>query len=411
MLTIKLPVLHPGQERVREALRRFNIVRMGRRWGKTTFALDYATDVDRGVLAGLPVGWFAPSYKTLQDAWREAKRSLKPLIRHKDEVEHRLELATGGVLEFWTLDVEDPARGRKYARVVVDEAGIVRRLMEKWDESIRPTLTDYAGDALFASTPKGRNDFWKLDQRGRARPGIWASHHAPSVENPYLPRTEIDEARKDLPAIVFRQEYEAQYVDLGGALIKPEWLRSGTPEYDWPVVLGVDLAISTKTTADYTAIVAISRAPTGHIYVRGALRFRDSFHRILEQIVAAAQRYKPTAIIIEDNQFQAAVVQELLRTTRLPVRGVRRDRDKLTAFASLAARYEQGLILHGPALPPEFQDEVLAFTGHDDDHDDFVDAFATAFLGLRPIGVSSVASAGTMMILPEGMPGTAHARR
>lgn len=390
--TVRLPARHVGQQRLAAGLRRFNVARMGRRWGKTVFGLDYLIDGDKAALTGFPVAWFAPNYKYLYDAWRSAKLTLAQLIVDKQEQEHRLQLVTGGVLEFWTLDSDDPARGRKYARVVVDEAAIVRGLEDKWQQSIRPTLTDFAGGALFASTPKGRNDFWKIDQRGKDR-ASWASFHAPSSENPHLPPGEIADARLDMPELVFRQEYLAEYVDFGGALVRPEWIQAGTPEAPWPIVLGVDLAISTKDEADYTAIVALCRSRTGHIYVVGAVRFRATFHEIMQQIIAAAAKYNPTAIMVENNQFQASIVQELLRTTKLNVRGVRRDKDKLTAFAPIAARYEQRLIHHVPGLPPYFEDELLAFTGtQDDDHDDLVDAMSTAYIGLPATGVSIVSS-------------------
>lgn len=392
---LSLPERHAGQERLAAGLKRFNVARMGRRWGKTVFGVDYLIDDDRAALGGFPVAWFAPNYKYLTEPWREAKRILRPLIVHKDEQERRIELATGGVLEFWTLDGDDPARGRKYARTVIDEAGIVRGLLDKWQQSIRPTLTDYEGGALFIGTPKGRNDFHELDQRSKKYPDTWASFHAPTLENPYIKPEELEAARLELPTLVFRQEYLAEYVDFGGAVVRPEWVQSGTPDYPWPIVLGVDLAISVKDGADYSAIVALSRSRvTGHLFVLGVLRFRATFHEILRQIEMAAERYKPVAIMVENNQFQAAVVQELLRTTKLNVRGVRRDRDKLTAFGPLAARYEQKLVHHSPDLPAYFLDELLAFTGTEDDkHDDMVDALSTAYLGL-PSTVVSVASAG-----------------
>jgi predicted phage terminase large subunit-like protein len=105
----------------------------------------------------------------------------------------------------------------------------------------------------------------------------------------------------------------------------------------------------------------------------------------------------PVTIIIENNQFQAAVVQELLRQTKLNVIGMHRDKDKLTAFMPLATRYEQGMIAHDPDLPEDFTNELLAFTGtKDDDHDDYVDASSNAYAGLPATRVQ-IASAGDRM--------------
>jgi predicted phage terminase large subunit-like protein len=397
VITLRAP--HEGQERIAAGLRRFNFARMGRRWGKSSFGVDYlATDKGGrpGALHGYPVAWFAPTNKYLLDSWQDAKDLLKPAIVSKHEQHHRMRLLGGGVLEFWSLEKDDPARGRKYAKVVVDEAAMVRKLKEKWYQAIRPTLVDYKGGSLFASTPKGKNEFYQLERELTERtPGQVASFNAPTTENPYISEAEIEEARRETPSLVFRQEYLGEYVDFGGGVLQAEWLQTGQPPIDLPIVLGVDLAISVKDTADYSAIVAMSREPrSGRIYVIGAYRFRAPFNEILKQITMAATRYKPVAIGIENNQFQTAVVQELLRTTQLPVQGLHRDKDKLTSFMPLAARYEQGMVYHGEGLPPEFQDELLSFTGGPDDmHDDLVDAESNAYMML-PATETSVASAG-----------------
>ncbi len=90
-----------------------------------------------------------------------------------------------------------------------------------------------------------------------------------------------------------------------------------------------------------------------------------------------ADRWHPTAIGVEVVQYQAAVVQELLRTTTLPVREVRPDRDKVTRFQPLEARYEQGLVRHTPDLDPAFERELLGFPVGE--HDDQVDALSCAW--------------------------------
>lgn len=387
---------HPAQQRIYDSLARFNIARCGRRFGKTVLGGDYLWTGKRGIAAGYPCAWFAPNYKYLSDPWREIKEALDPYIRKKDEVERRLDFWNGGSLEMWTCDGEDPARGRKYAKVVIDEAAMIRKLKDKWQKAIRPTLTDFRGGALFCTTPKGRNDLHALEQSAleldpageRVRPN-WAVHHFPTSANPYIDAEEIEEARRDLPDLVFRQEYLAEYVDFGGALIKPDWLQHGSPDFNYPIIMGVDLAISTKTSADYTAIALLTRDKLGRIYVLAVLRFRVTFKEILRHIEATAATYKPVSIFIEDNQFQVAVVQELLRTTSLPVRGIRRDKDKLTAFMPMASRYEHGLVYHAPTLPSYFIEELLAFTGGPDDgHDDCIDAVANAYAGLPHLGSS-----------------------
>lgn len=384
---IKLPKPHPGQQQLLDGERRFNVACMGRRFGKSAFGVNRV--VKHGYCKNQPVAWFAPQYKLLDEAWRETRRRLSGNITRADSQQHRLELRGGGSIDFWTLDNPDAGRGRKYALVVIDEAAMARNLEEAWTAAIRPTLADLQGKAWFLSTPKGGNYFKTLFDRAGDDPD-WARWQMPTASNPYIRPAEIEAMRLELPNLIYQQEVLAQFVDFAGAVVKREWVQTGNPPPGLPVALGVDLALSTKQDADYSAIVALSRDSSGTIYVRDAQRIRAPFHQVLQFIQQMSAKWNPTVIAIETVQYQAAVVQELLRTTRLPVRGVKPDKDKLTRFLPLVARYEQGLINHAPGLPGWFEDELLSFPVGE--HDDGVDALAYAFQALgmteaQPIGL------------------------
>src|SRR5215472_15361942 len=162
---LSLPHPHAGQRRILAEAARFNVLAAGRRWGKNTMAEDR---VLRPALEGKPVAWFSPTYKTLAEDWRRLTGILRSVIRDKSEQERRILLVTGGTVDMWSLEDPDTARGRAYARVVIDEAASVRKLLYAWQQVIRPMLTDFAGDAWFISTPNGFDDFWTLWRWGQA---------------------------------------------------------------------------------------------------------------------------------------------------------------------------------------------------------------------------------------------------
>jgi predicted phage terminase large subunit-like protein len=375
-IRLVLPRPHEGQKVILAQARRYNVLACGRRFGKTTLGGNLLSDP---VLKdALPCAWFAPTYRLLEEAYNDHKRIYQPVIRRAVQTPApRIELITGAAIDYWTLD--DPstvARGRKYKRVIIDEAAMARHLEQAWTEAIRPTLTDYKGDAFFLSTPKGSNYFKTLYGMAGADPD-WMAWQMPTTANPWIDPTEVDKAGESLPSIAFRQEYLAEFVDAAGARIKREWLRYGDCPEGLPTYIGVDLAISTKSEADYTGVVVISRSEDGTIYVRDVNRTRADFASVLRFIEAMADKWKPTMIGIEQVQYQAAVVQELLRRTKLPIRGIRPDRDKVTRFAPLEARYEQSQVMHCQGLPAYFEDELLSFpVGR---HDDVVDALAYAW--------------------------------
>jgi len=375
-IRLVLPRPHEAQQVILREAKRYNVLACGRRFGKTTLGGNLLSDPV--LIDGLPCAWFAPTYRLLEEAYNDHKRIYAPVIRRAVQTPApRIELITGAAIDYWTLD--DPstvARGRKYKRVIIDEAAMARHLEQAWTEAIRPTLTDYKGDAFFLSTPKGSNYFRTL--YGMAgQDADWMSWQMPTTANPWIDPEEVGKAGESLPSIAFRQEYLAEFVDAAGARIKREWLRYGDCPEGLPTYIGVDLAISTKSEADFTGVAVLSRSDDGTIYVRDINRTRSDFAAVLRFIEAMADKWKPSMIGIEQVQYQAAVVQELLRRTKLPIRGIRPDRDKVTRFAPLEARYEQSQVMHCQGLPAYFEDELLSFpVGR---HDDVVDALAYAW--------------------------------
>lgn len=377
---VRIPKPHGAQRRVLREAKRFNVVCLGRRSGKTQMGLLLAI---RAMCLSVPVGWFAPKYQDLMESWRDLRQRLAPVTLERSEQSHRIAMMGGGTLECWSLEDPDAGRSRKYALVIMDEAAKARHLEQAWTAAIRPTLTDLKGSAWWLSTPKGLNYFHTLYQRGLdpTEPDF-ACWQMPTTCNPYIDPAEVEAARRELPSLVFQQEYLAQFVTFEGSVLRREWLRYGSPETVIRTVMAVDLAISTKDTADWTAAVVLSLTADGRIVVRAAERTRASFHDVLQFIRNMAHRWAPSVIAIESVQFQAAVVQELLRHTDLPVRGVKPEgKDKLLRFQPVAARYEQGLIWHVEGLPDYFEDELLSFP--QGEHDDLVDAMAYAFSLVR----------------------------
>ena len=99
--------LYEAQQKVVDEAKRFNALACGRRWGKTKLGIH---QLIQAALAGEPVAWFAPSYKMLAEAWREVNKALDPVTIRKSVQEYRLELVTGGSIDFWSLDSPDVAR-------------------------------------------------------------------------------------------------------------------------------------------------------------------------------------------------------------------------------------------------------------------------------------------------------------
>jgi hypothetical protein len=243
-ISLELDALHEGQLKVVSEARRWNVLQCGRRFGKTCLGENRVIET---ALNGQPAAWFAPTYKLLADVWRHLVWSLKSVTASVNQQEKQLRLITGGIIDCWSLDQPDAGRGRKYKRVVVDEAGIVRLLQESWQEAIRPTLTDLKGDAWLLGTPKGRNFFHRLYARGESGTDPdWKSWRMPTTANPYIDPAEVEAARGDMPPAAFNQEFLGIPADDGGNPFGIDAIHAcvGPLSEAAPVCFGVDLAKS-----------------------------------------------------------------------------------------------------------------------------------------------------------------------
>lgn len=379
-MEIVLPRLHEGgQRQIRDSEARFIVLCAGRRWGKTRLGVALCTEAG---LRGQRAWWVAPDYPTGQVGWRP----LLSLARNIPGAEARLtermvRYPGGGWVQVKSADNPATLRGEGLDLVVVDETAHIPKFSEAWQQSLRPALSDREGRAIFISTPKGFNHFWELFKDAERLDG-WAAFQHPTRDNPYIKAGEIEEARRLLPSLVFRQEYGAEFVQLAGALFNREWFHiiQKAPEgLSW--VRFWDLAASTKTSADYTVGAKVGLTRKGLLVIADVARGRWDWPDAVKVIGDTALSDGSGVVQgIETTGVQRAMYDTLMREPKLAkvaFKGVSPAKDKLTRALPWLARAEQGLVAlvegawNGPWL-----DEVCAFP--ETDHDDQVDSVSGA---------------------------------
>ena len=272
---IKLNKPHKAQQQVLSEAKRFNVLCCGRRWGKSKTAVNLLSET---ALEGLPAGYFTPTYKLLEGTFDDCLKALNPIIARKHE-NQKIELVTGGSIEFWSLDNPFAGRSRKYKRAICDEIAFARNFWESWTESIRPTLTDLKGDAWFMSTPKGKNDFFKLYMRGKSGEPNWMSWQMPTSSNPFIDPLELVDAKADLPALAYAQEYEAQFNDNAANPFGQQYIEQCTyPLSTLPAVCyGIDLAKS----HDWTVVIGLDNNGTVCYFERFQRDWRGTIQHVM----------------------------------------------------------------------------------------------------------------------------------
>ena len=102
-------------------------------------------------------------------------------------------------------------RGSHLNRVVLDEYAYQKANV--WEEVIYPMMTtDPNSQALFIGTPDGfSNGFYDLYLKGQEKDSEWKSWQFKSSEGGWIPKKEIENAKRTLDPKIFAQEFEASF--------------------------------------------------------------------------------------------------------------------------------------------------------------------------------------------------------
>lgn len=292
-MRIELSEPHINQQRILDSSARFRVVMCGRRFGKSELS---QIEIITNGLMGKNVAYITPTYK-LAKTFFEKLTQVVPFENNKSDL--IMTFPNGGSVEFFTGERLDNLRGRKFHFVVIDEASFIQNLEDGWLNSIRPTLTDYKGKALFVSTPKGKNYFYSLFMNNSNE---WESFKFSTYDNPYIDKNEIDDARRQLPEAVFEQEYMANPMENAAnpfgsqqilSCVKP--LSTLEPSY-----YGIDLAKS----FDYSVIIGLDK--NGQVAYFN--RFQKDWKQTRETILSI-DRNKP--VYIDSTGVGDAITEDL----------------------------------------------------------------------------------------------------
>jgi len=265
---INLPKPHKGQKEVLQSTARFKVLLCGRRWGKSLISQIISI---LSIVKGKDVAYVTPTYSLSKIFFQDVLKVIPvQLIKSANKTDLVITLVTGGSLSFLTGERLDNFRGRKFHTVIIDEAAYIPDLENAWLNSIRPTLTDYQGNALFISTPRGKNFFYTLYLKGLNKEEGFESFHYSTYDNPYINKDEIDLAQQSLPESAFRQEYLAIPSENTNAVVSSTVIEANTISTlsNKPtVVFGIDVAKYT----DYTVITGLDE--------NGCMTYFERFQR------------------------------------------------------------------------------------------------------------------------------------
>lgn len=360
---------HPAQAKIFRCLEgRFKIVAKGRRFGFTKGLAVYV--IERMIeQPGLKVLWVDTVYSNIERYFDRYFRPELKKIKHnfwnynRNKSELRMNLyddqrnGKESLLDMRSADRPENLEGFGYDLIIINEAGIVLKNRNLWQESILPMTLDYKAEVIIGGTPKGKKTksnekhlFFELFERGLTdETGRYKSYNFSSYDNPLLDKNEIDELVKETPAHLRDQEIFGRFVDVSqGRIIKREWfkffeLHELARKKRLSKIQIWDTAGKTKQENDFSVCETWVETVDGY-YLMSVYRERLEFPELKKKAIELYESELPDQVWIEDKSSGTALIQELRRNTRIPLKEIKAEKDKLEYVNACSPLIEGGRV-------------------------------------------------------------------
>lgn len=185
----------------------------------------------------------------------------------------------------------------------------------------------------------------------------------------------LERTKRELGSSNFNTQYQQSPQQQEGAVIKPAWFaQRGVAAEREMCVQSWDTGIKAGPQHDASACATFVECAGKH-HLAEMRTMRMEYPELKRAILAAAERWHPDAILIEDKASGQSLLQDLKRETSLPLIACKSTEDKLSRLVRVTPMMEAGLVVL-PAYAPwlaSFEQELFAFPAVA--HDDQVDAF------------------------------------
>jgi len=206
----------PLQRIIHQNMKRFNVLVLHRRFGKTVLSINETIDrALRCPLKSPQYAYVAPTYgQAKRIAWEYLKEYTKEIPGAKpNEAELRVDIPRPHMkdkIRFMLLGSENPdtLRGIYLDGVVLDEFAVCDPTI--WGQVVRPALADRIGWAIFLGTPKGQNHFFDLYNKARKNPDWYVCTYRAS-ETKVLSTYELRAAKDEMSEEEYLQEFECSF--------------------------------------------------------------------------------------------------------------------------------------------------------------------------------------------------------
>lgn len=229
--------------------------------------------------------------KEFRVVWRETvdKGDKSPIpVERKSEREQWISFHNGSFIECRSEEQPNQLIGEGVDLVLLVEAARMKE--NSWTQALAPTIADRQGKAIFSSTPRGFNWFWRYYLRGqvdgRTENPEWHSWQIPTSANPLVPKEDIAMMKRSLPKVLFDQEWLAEFTSFEGVVF-PEFSTAVHVRHkDWNRDVRTMLWVDPGLAAPY-AVLLVQITPDEQIHVLDEIYVQG---KVTEDVIKLVKR-------------------------------------------------------------------------------------------------------------------------
>ena len=263
---------HRGQKEILQCKSREILICAGRRWGKSAicgyiivyFFLQALAEIKKGNKSTCKIWVIAPIYELTSKVFEYVTKFLLAFDKSFGQYisggtgrPYQLKMSESVWIQCKSTTEPMSLLGEELDLEIIDEAALIPEKV--YHQYIYPTTIAKSRNTqvILISTPRGKNWFSKMFHFLQEKQ---AAFHFTSLDGVETDHIKLEEIRKKMPDILFRQEYLAEFVDEAGTVFRnldanvvPYKQQEGLREKYY--VIGVDLG----KMDDYTVITVIDR--------------------------------------------------------------------------------------------------------------------------------------------------------
>lgn len=305
-MEIQLYSPHPKQAEIHTALKelscKYYTVPIGRQFGKSLLGINqnYLWGINE---PNVQMGWVSPVYSQAKKVFREMEKGIidTPFLRSSNKSDLIITFGNRSTIQFFSAEAYDAIRGNTFHYLTCDEFDYFKT--EAWDEVLKATVIVKGRKVLFLSTPKGKGLMFRMANMSNENEN-YHTIRGTSYDNPLIPASELEDARRNLPEHIFRQEYLAEFLDDSSSVFPDVKLSiNNNPANVLECYAGVDLGRAD----DYTVVTILNK--NGQMLHVERWRHLE-WAEIITNVIEVLNKYKPRCIV-EANNAQDAIYEQI----------------------------------------------------------------------------------------------------